>query len=201
MVERRGRTELARRPVYPQVIVTSGEAVAEIQQVRQRAASRVRDLQRDLADLEAALLGGAGPIGGRAERARPRLGFYHSRLSETLAVPQVTNGLATEQLLTLFGKIGLRDRSFDTVLPVTAPQPINDTGNYYDAGAIYDAWLLNPNIDTRIDFNKAPNQNTPSISANSRMQFQVRAQKVWYMSAVAGLTGTLQIWLLKFSGT
>jgi len=172
----------------------------QIAQVRARAASRVSALREDLAELENLLAGRPG-VSALKKATAPRISVYRSLLADTLAVHSVGPGGSSADYLSSFESVGLRERSFDQVVPVTAPNPIDDTGNSYDAQAVYDAWILNPSIDTKFDFNKPPSQNTPYISANSRMQFQVRAQKVYYLSENPGVEGTLQIWLLKYAGT
>ena len=184
------------RVVHAQLAPSGGQ----IAQVRSRAASRVSALRGDLLELEN-LLAGKLTSGVVAVKTVPRISVYRSLLSETLAVNPVGPGGSAADYLQSFETLGLRERSFDRMVPVTAPNPIDDTGNAYDAQAVYDAWILNPSIDTKFDFNGPPSQNTPSITANSRMQVQVRAQKVYYLAENPGTVGTLQIWLLKYAGT
>lgn len=179
--------------------VLTGAEFARVQQLRESAAGKVSALVTDLQNLEAALRGRTTST--EVQQLAPRISLYRSALASVKAVPAVEGTMTVSDILSAFSQYGLRDRSFDTVVPVTAPNPINSTGTYYDAGAVFDAWILNPSIDTKIDFNGPPNQNTPFISANSRMQFQVRAQKVYYLSQNPGLVGTMQVWLLKFSVT
>jgi hypothetical protein len=161
-------------------------------------AGRIAGVRDDLDELAQALMGtGAGVA--QAVEQRPRVTLYESRLSAALKIPRVTAADGTPAILENYGQIGFRDRSFDIVVPVTAPNPINDTGNSYDAGAVYDGWILNPSVDTKIDFDKPCSQNTPFISANSRMMFAVRKQKVYYLANLTGLKGVMQIWLFKFA--
>lgn len=176
--------------------------------------TREQELQQLVADLRSALAGRfenlskefselAALLGYRVAQSplvspTPRITVNTSFLEEIKGVPQPTPGEGVSQILVNLARFGLRERPYDFVQPVTAPNEINDTGNSYDAGAIYDAWILNPSVDTRIDFNKPPSTNTPYISAASRMQFAVRAQKVYYTAATAGQVGTMQIWLLKY---
>jgi hypothetical protein len=195
-----GRAIARARPVEPSTILSPAEA-QRIAGLRTRAASRVQALRDDLDELAAALGGRLPATRAAAGAVRPRISYYTSLLSDTLRVPAVSADQGTPAILEALAQYGLRERSFDKVVPVTAPQAINDSGSSYDAGAVYDAWILNPSVDCKFDFEKLPSQNTPFISANSRMQFQVRAQKVYYLGQNAGLVGTLQIWLLKFAGT
>lgn len=159
-------------------------------------AARFEGLSKEFADI-AAMLGariGKSP----AVSPTPRLTIRTSLLEEIKGVPQPTAQEGTAQILVNLARFGLRERPFDYVQPVTAPNPIDFTGTSYDAGAVYDAWILNPSCDTRVDFNKPPSQNTPYVSAASRMQFAVRAQKFYYVAAEEGLTGTMQVWMFKY---
>ena len=179
-------------------MATSPQELARIQAVRAQLANRIAGVREDFESLEDLLRGTVPGASAAAPASRPRV-MVNRALSDVLAeVPAVSESQGVAGLLVQLLRLGLRERSFDVVVPVTAPNPINDSGNYYDAGSIYDAWILNPSIDTKIDFDKPPNQNTPFISANSRMQFQVRKSRVYYLSQNPGTTGTMQIWLLKF---
>jgi hypothetical protein len=164
--------------------------------------ARAVKVARALHDLEEAILG--GPAGKSASTSvpppRPRVMVNRGTDEVLSAVPPVDPSGSASALLAQFGKYGFRERSFDVVVPVTAPQPITNEGSWYDAGKVYDGWILNPSVDTAIDFDKAPNQNTPFISANSRMQFAVRKSRVYYLSVNPGITGTMQVWLLAYSG-
>jgi hypothetical protein len=187
-----------RRLAEPDRVYSRAEYESTVGAIRTRAAGRVSALINDLRELESAL-GGALPA-RPAQTLRPRVSLYRSLLSQATVVPPVSADMSAEEILAGFGQYGLRERSFDDVVPVTAPQQIDQFGEWYDAGAVYDAWILNPSIDTKIDFNKPPSQNTPFISANSRMMFQVRKQKVYYLAeGVPVAPGTMQIWLLKFA--
>lgn len=169
---------------------------SDLSAVQSRVAARVAALRADLADLENALRG-AKPA---ATAASPAQGLFlpSSLLEKVLSVPALAPGATLEGILTHLSTYGLKDRPFDIIEPVTAPQPINEVGNVYDAGQVFDGWILNPSVDTKFSFTKMPSQNTPFVSANSRMQVQVRAQRVWYLSQNAGVTGTLQLWLFRW---
>jgi len=189
------------RPVFPDSVLTAQEA-QRIQALRSRASQRVTALRDDLDELAAALKGAVPSVQKAVVPLQSRISVYRSLLSETQAAPPtVSADQGSADILAAFAKYGLRDRSFDQVVPVTAPKPIDNVGESYDAGAVYDAWILNPSIDCKFDWDKVPSQNTPFISANSRMQFQVRKQKVYYLAQNPNSSGVLQIWLLKFAGT
>ena len=179
-------------------MATAPAELARIQAARAQLADRVAGLRGDFETLEDLLRGAAPGAAPGAIASRPRV-MVNRALSEVLAaVPPVSESQGVAGLLVQLLRLGLRERSFDVVVPVTAPTPINDTGNDYDAGSLYDAWIVNPSIDTKIDFDKPPNQNTPFIAANTFMHFQVRKSKVYYLSQNPGTTGVMQVWLLKF---
>ena len=192
-------TILAKAPSVAPNDILGPAQVKQVDALRAKAASRVAALRDDLAELESAL-GGRLPLTKTAKATlQPRISLYRSLLGGVTSVPGVSADQGSPAILANMSKYGLRDRSFDTVVPVTAPNKIDQYGNSYDAGAVYDAWILNPSVDTKFDFNQPPSQNTPFISANSRMQFQVKKQKVFYLAQNPGAVGVLQIWLLKFA--
>jgi hypothetical protein len=173
-----------------------GTPSEDLSGIRSRVAARVAALRNDLADLENALRGvkpGIAPT-------TPTQGLFlpSSLLERTLSVPALSRTATLEGILSHLALYGVKDRPFDVIEPVTVPQPINQVGNVYDAGQIFDAWILNPSIDTKFSFTKMPSQNTPFITANSRMQVQVRAEKIWYLAQNAGQEGVLQLWLLRW---
>jgi hypothetical protein len=173
------------------------EAEAAAQAVRNRAAQRAAALAADFNEL-AALLGGSAPSAGATAVGKPRVMLFGDTKGAGATVPPAPESLGTPGILANLARYGIKERSYDVVKPVVAPNEIDEVGNSYDAGAIYDAWLLSPSCDCKIDFDKAPEQNTPYVSANSRMQFQVRKQKVYYLANTPGQTGTLSIWLLAY---
>lgn len=179
----------------------AAQELARIQAARLRLADTVGSLRGQFADIESELRGAVqrvitvGPGGTGGSRVL-QLRNLDAVLS---SVPQPSAAQGSAAILAQYGKTGFRERSYDTVVPVTAPNEIDQNGNYYDAAGVYDAWILNPSIDTKIDFSKPPSQNTPFVSANSRMQFAVRAQKVYYLAQNPGTVGVMQIWLLKYA--
>lgn len=177
---------------------TGQDSLTEIQAARRLLADRIAGIRDDFTALENSLRGGQLRSTVVAQGEKSPLRGIRRAADIASALPKPSESLGTAGLLSQYGQHGFRERSFDLVVPVTAPNVINDSGNSYDAGQFYDAWILNPSVDTKIDFTKAPNQNTPFITANSRMQFQLRAQKVWYLAQNAGNVGVMQIWLLKF---
>ncbi|MBF6555573.1 MAG: hypothetical protein IVW52_05275 [Acidimicrobiales bacterium] len=179
-------------------MATTTQDLARIAAIRAQLAGRVAGLREGFEELEDALRG-ALPPATAAPAAAPRSRVLLNRgLEEVLGQLPPIPSSATD-LLGYAARVGQRDRSFDIVVPVTAPEPINTTGGSYDAAAIYDAWILNPSVDTRIDFDKAPNQNTPFIAANLFMHFAVRKQKVYYLAVNPASVGTMQVWLLKYA--
>lgn len=174
------------------------EELARIQAARQLLADRIAGIRADFATLEESLRGNVTRVAPGVAAGASKIRAIRQLGPVLPIVPAPAESTGTAGLLAQYGKYGFRERSFDVVVPVTAPNEINSTGSYYDAGNIYDAWILNPSVDTKISFTAPPSQNTPFISANSRMQFQVRAQKVWYLAQNAGTTGVMQIWLLAF---
>ncbi len=174
---------------------------AEILRARARAASAIAGARAALENLEETIRGRVSALAlapGPVSAARSLRSLPRSLLPAVQAVPEVTPELTAQEILAVIGSYGIREASYGIVVPVTAPNPINQTGNVYDAGDVYDAWILNPSIDTKIDFDKMPSQNTPFISANTRMQFQIRKQKVWYLAQNPGTVGTMQLWLLRY---
>lgn len=99
-----------------------------------------------------------------------------------------------EELLTR----GFKERSFDVSDEIVAPKPITDKGDRFDAGEIWDSWIVIPSIDARISFKGPPASNTPIVLANSTMNFQVRAQIVCYVAANVGETGQLNLFLARY---
>jgi hypothetical protein len=179
-------------------MATNAQGVQRLRQAEANLADRLAGVRAGFQELEQALRGGAASKPA-ANQTGSRVLVMRDLDEAIAAVPEPKPETGTAGLLAEYGRSGFRERSFDVVVPVTAPDPIDSTGNYYDAKAVYDAWILNPSIDTRIDFKKPPSQNTPFISANSRMQFAVKKQKVYYLAANPGTTGVMQIWLLKYA--
>ncbi len=169
---------------------------SDLSAIQARTAARVAALRADLVDLENALRG--RKVAPTAPSETQGLFLPSSLLEKVISVPALAPGATLEAILSHLSTYGIKDRPFDIIEPVTAPQPINDVGNMYDAGQVFDGWILNPSIDTKFSFTKMPSQNTPVISANSRMQIQVRAQRVWYLSQNSGTPGTLQLWLFRW---
>ena len=187
---------IAPRTVEPEAVLTQ----TEIQQIRARIAQGLANFRAELQSIESALIGGPGAA-VPAVVERPRVSFFGNAIAEAGKTPGVTSDQSVAQILATLGTYGLREASYSTVVPVTAPKPIDNNGEYYDAGEVFDAWILNPSVDTKFDFDKPPSQNTPFISANSRAQFQLRKQRVYYLpqnTLPPGTTGTLQIWLFKY---
>lgn len=172
---------------------------AEILRARSRAASAIAAARTALENLETAIRGRVSALApGAAPAAASVRALPRSRLPALQAVPEVTPELTAQEILAVIGTYGIRQASYGVVVPATAPNPINSTGNFYDARDVYDAWILNPSIDTKIDFDKMPSQNTPFIAANTFMQFQIRKQKVWYLAQNPGTVGVMQVWLLRY---
>lgn len=183
---------LARRTVEPDAVLSAEEFEA----LRKRIAAAVSTFRSDLLGIEQALLGKTATAPAKMES--PRISLFRNAYTGVGAIPSVSEKDSTELILSVIAKYGLRETSYSKMVPVTAPNEIDDVGNYYDAKEVYDAWILNPSIDTKFDFDKPPSQNTPFVSANSRAQFQLRAQKVFYLAENPGTVGTLQIWLFKY---
>lgn len=173
------------------------QELANLRAARAQLADQVAAMRSGFASIEQALRGAAQQ---RTQAVgRPSGRALISNLDALVAdVPTPSTDLGSDGLLAQYGRTGFRERSFDTVVPVTAPNPINDTGNEYDAAGVYDAWILNPSIDAKIDFDKPPSQNTPFIAASTFMNFQVKKQKVYYLAQNPGTVGVMQIWLLRF---
>lgn len=114
------------------------------------------------------------------------------------AAPTVSPSASLQELLYQLLTQGLKQRAYDVVDAVIAPEPITSTGSQYDAGEYYDAWVIIPSVDTRISFTHQPDQNTPFVGAGQSVNFQVKARYIFYQAALPTLRGTLSLWLAKY---
>jgi hypothetical protein len=134
-----------------------------------------------------------------SEAAPPRPGLLIPKsTAPPTAAPPPPSSATIEDLLNYIIANGLKSRSYDIMKPAIAPQQISSVGAEFDAGEIYDAWIIIPSVDTRISFSGPPNENTPFLGAGQAMNFNLRARKVYYLAALPTLTGTLSVWLAKY---
>ena len=179
------------------------EPPEELEALRTRVADALTRFRTDLSAIEAQVRGVAARTASarRVAPAAARPGLLLLPSPEQTAAPSpVPSGDTTLDILRILLRYGIEQRSYDIQDAIVAPDPITDKGNSFDAGEFWDHWIISPSIDSRISFRAQPTPNTPIITAGQTMNFQVRARTVYYVSANPGTSGSLNLWLAKYSG-
>jgi hypothetical protein len=174
------------------------------QYARARLGEAMARLQEDLSAIQVALKGPGVGGAGVAAAVQRRVGILGPGLVTPSLAP-IPTPLAAEteqQLLYDLVRYGIKTRSYDLSTEVVAPTAISSTGNYYDAGRVWDSWIVTPSINAQISFSGPPNQNTPVINAGLNVVSQTRSRYIFYIAAPGiTTTGTLSIRLARYADT
>ncbi|MEM0232577.1 MAG: hypothetical protein QXL22_01000 [Candidatus Nezhaarchaeales archaeon] len=114
--------------------------------------------------------------------------------------PTIESVLASiSRLLSEVSEKGFKLRQYTDHKFIIAPEEITYEGAMHDLGLDYNAAILVPSIDARIEINKPVGDNTPVILARTALNLDnMVIREIYYKGLTPGLVGTMSIWAFRW---